>query len=111
MQNTGPGSKVVNTPKHGKQVRVSLRVDPPNPRLMVLLQQVGSQMPTSNIGVFQREARIDHRTADHLVRRGKIMVVVAVRASESDHGCYGRSSPSGPAGPLLIICASGRHVA
>ena len=79
--------------------------------LMIVLKQERTDVTAGDFAIVERELRVDHVAADHAVRLGEIVLVVAVGAAERDHGRNGVAAASGAARALLIICASRRHIA
>ena len=78
---------------------------------MVALQEVGADVSSDDLAVVERESRIDHIASDHPVRFGEVVLVVAVGTPEGDDRGHGIAATAGPPRPLLIVGATGWHVA
>ena len=64
-------------------------------------------MAARDFGVVQSKLGVDDIAPDHLIRLGKIMLVVAVSATKSDDCGYGVAAAAGAPCTLLVVGATG----
>src|SRR5262245_57423305 len=88
-----------------------IRIDLWQPLLMIVLQQEGANVPAYDVGVVEGKRWVDNIPSDHAIRCRKIVLIMAIGASKCEYGGHGIPAAAGTTSTLLIIGASGRHVA
>src|SRR5687767_1624688 len=78
---------------------------------MVVLQQKRSDVPARDLRIIEGELWVYDVAANHSGGFREVVLVMAVRTAEGDHGGDRVAAASGAPGTLLIVRASGRHVA
>src|SRR5437867_11255085 len=79
--------------------------------LVVPLQEVCCDVPSRDLRIIEGQRGVIDGSPNHLVWIREVVFVMTVGAAESRDCCDGIAAPASATSTLLVVCASGRHIA